>query len=272
MKWEALAPAKFNPFLSVGPPDQRGYHPLRTVFQAISLADTLRLEVASEDSFRCNESLPERNTVTKSLSLSREYADLPPLSIELEKRIPTEAGLGGGSSDAAALLRILLRIPSAGFDTRSAKEVAAAVGADVPFFMMGGRAYGEGYGERLTPLPEPEAPEHLVLIKPPVGVSTPQAYGDLDQLERDWIPYEENAGWYNDFEKVMPSECQLALELLQQHGTQDAVLAGSGSTVVGRFLSEDEARKVAALVPPKIGTAWAVRTLSRDESLWISSF
>src|SRR5256885_14356896 len=100
-----LCPAKINEFLSVGPRDERGYHPIRTIFQAISLFDELTITEAEEDSFACNIDLPERNTLTKALSLVKEFVDVPPLAITLKKEIPTGAGLGGGSSDAAGLLR-----------------------------------------------------------------------------------------------------------------------------------------------------------------------
>src|SRR5205823_4324849 len=100
-----LCPAKINEFLSVGPRDERGYHPIRTIFQAISVFDELTITGAEENSFTCNIELAERNTVTKALSLVKEFVDVPPLAITLKKVIPTGAGLGGGSSNAAGLLR-----------------------------------------------------------------------------------------------------------------------------------------------------------------------
>jgi len=98
-------PAKINEFLAVGPRDARGYHPIRTILQAVGLFDELTISDETEkDTFTCNWDLPERNTITKAWTLGKELAPLPPLSVTLEKRIPIQGGLGGGSSDAAGFL------------------------------------------------------------------------------------------------------------------------------------------------------------------------
>ncbi|HLO99583.1 MAG TPA: 4-(cytidine 5'-diphospho)-2-C-methyl-D-erythritol kinase, partial [Fimbriimonas sp.] len=97
-----LCPAKLNLFLSVGPLDHRGYHPIRTIFQAISLYDELEIERSDKIEFSCDDpSVPEDNTVIKAIRLMQEIADFPPVKVKLTKRIPSQAGLGGGSSDAA---------------------------------------------------------------------------------------------------------------------------------------------------------------------------
>jgi 4-diphosphocytidyl-2-C-methyl-D-erythritol kinase len=103
-------PAKVNTFLSVGPRDARGYHPLRTVFQAVGLFDEVSISTAPHDEIDCDwDGLPTENTLTKSLRLLRELAPIPPLHITLKKRIPSQAGLGGGSSDAAGVIRFARR-------------------------------------------------------------------------------------------------------------------------------------------------------------------
>lgn len=270
-------PAKVNLHLAVGARDARGYHPIRTVFQAIDLCDELRIEPAAQGSFRCDDPhVPPDNTVTKALRLASELVRLPPLRIELIKHIPAESGLGGGSSDAAGLLRALAKIAPIG--QGALHEIAAAVGADVPFFLVGGRALGEGYGERLTLLDDGLA-EWLVVVRPNVGVSTSEAYAKLDALPDRPIPQagSELLPLMNDFERVMPCDCEEWEDRLLVHGAIDALLCGSGSAVFGRFESEARARAAAHLLgeewtrsygpPPPLGPVWVTRTLTRSESL-----
>lgn len=257
-------PAKLNLFLSVGPPDRRGYHPIRSVFQAIDLYDVLRIEPADEDAVVCDDpDVPAENTVTKALRLLREVAPLPPLKVHLSKEIPAESGLGGGSSDAAGLLRAAKRL-APGLPEAELAGIALAVGADVPFFLVGGRARAEGYGERLTPLPDgPD--EWYVVLRPPVGCPTGEMYRKLDEKPRDWADYGE--GLYNDFERVAPCECLDWIERLLTLGARDAGLSGSGSAVFGRFESPEQTRAVAAEVRTHGVRAYACRSLGRVESL-----
>lgn len=264
-----LCPAKVNLFLAVGPVDGRGYHPLRTIFQAISLADELEVEWnVAEPGFFCDDPVvPAENTVTKTLRLLSEIVALPPLRITLTKHVPAESGLGGGSSDAAGLLRIVgLRFS---LPTAELAGIAAAVGADVPFFLMGGTARAEGYGERLTALPD-RPTEWLVIARPPVGCPTGPAYRALDALSYEWRDFPSSDLLYNDFERVAPCESIELTERLQVHGARDAALSGSGSAVFGRFADENAARLAANFVQEEgLGQTWVCRTLSRVESLTI---
>lgn len=270
---EVVCPAKVNLFLAVGPPDASGYHPLRTVFQAVSLVDTLTVGFAEgEDEFTCDwEGLPADNTMTKALRLAREFATIPPLRVHLTKRIPAESGLGGGSSDAAGLLRGIAALLPGYIDARDQREIAAAVGADVPFFLVGGKARGEGYGERLTPLPDGE-PIWLVLARPNVGVSTPDAYRRLDAAPREWHPFPaEGAPPFNDFESVAPPKCHAVAERLRGLGGESACLSGSGSAVFATFASEAAATSAAKAMQAEACQVWAVRTLTRVESLGVDA-
>lgn len=262
----ARCPAKVNLFLAVGPPDATGYHPLRTVFQAVSLYETVRVTTSTVDSFACHGAvLEEDNTVTKAWRLTREYVDLPKLRVELEKGLPSQAGLGGGSSDAAGFLRCAMTLTRGQFDMKSAHEVACAVGADVPFFLVGGMARGEGYGDCLSPMPDSPV-RHLAIVKPEAGVPTSQAYARLDTRPREWRPFPEDP-WtlYNDFELVMPPSCRDLKSRLIEEGAEQALLCGSGSAVFGLFAGESEAQAVASLLG-----GMACRTLTRKESLWTS--
>ncbi len=264
-------PAKINTFLAVGPPDSTGYHPLRTIFQAIDLCDELEIEPATATSISCDwADLPADNTLSKALRLFGEIASVPALAIHLTKRIPAESGLGGGSSDAAGLLRALVQI-CPGVPMDHVEMIAATVGADVPFFLCGGRARAEAYGEKLTPLPD--APAQVVLIaRPASGSGTAGAYRALDQIDRpfaDW-PADDRTT-YNDFERVAAPASLNLINQMHQLGATCAGLSGSGSAVFGYFGNHQEAQNAAEQFGAGVAT-WVTRTLSRQESLWISSF
>lgn len=263
-------PAKINTFLSVGPPDSTGYHPLRTVFQAVSVFDRLFIEPAERDHVDClGMELPATNTLTRSLAFVRELVPVPPLAIKLIKGIPAESGMGGGSSDAAGLLRLLAKLVPGGLPEYFCREVAAAVGSDAPFFLVGGRTVGEGYGEKLTPLPDLPRRE-LVVVKPKEGRATAQAYAELDAQPREWLELDPDA-FYNDFERVAGCASHEATERLLAHGATAAQLTGSGSAVFGVFADAATADAAAqGLRAEGVGAVYRCHTLTREESLWTS--
>ena len=262
-------PAKVNTFLSVGPPDEHGYHPIRTVFQAVSLFDELEIEQSMSDDITCDwPGLPAENTVTKALRLIRELVGIPPLSIRITKRIPSQAGLGGGSSDAAGVIRAAKQLAPDLVSDRFAHEVAVAVGADVPFFLVGGRARATGYGDVLEPQSDVRH-KWLLVVKPESGVDTSEAYKKLDQAQREWERFSDAP--YNDFERVAPFECGMIAERLRDHGATATLLCGSGSAVFGEFESEQGAKAAEKkILGEDIGKTFVVHTLTRQESLWIS--
>ncbi|MCW5941327.1 MAG: 4-(cytidine 5'-diphospho)-2-C-methyl-D-erythritol kinase [Fimbriimonadaceae bacterium] len=275
MRLRAFCPAKVNLFLSVGEPLPNGYHPLWTVFQAVSLGDDLEIETGvSSPRLECDwAGLPAENTLTKALRLYREYTSVPDLSIRLTKRVPAQSGLGGGSSDAAGLLRLIQRVAPAPLGPRELSEIAAAVGADVPFFLVGGRAIGERFGDRLTPLPDGR-PLAFAILRPPIGCSTPTMYARLDERPRKaaFRPIErylaDDPVFGNDFESVAPPECLALIEGLREAGARQAHLCGSGSAVFGVF--PDAATALRAIDPIPEGDApfrSVVRSLSRTASL-----
>src|SRR5579862_589974 len=224
MKLRVYCPAKINLFLSVGPRDSRGYHPLRTIFQAVSLYDFLDvwfdgeerpLEVVGAD-------LPEDNTVAKALRLSREVFAIQPSRVRLEKHIPMQSGLGGGSSDAAGILRALNAVRPV--PQEELEPIASAIGADVSFFLTGGRAKGEGYGDRITPLDDPIDPGWFLIVKPPIGCPTAEMYARLDEQGREWRDWPETDELCNDFELVAPRECLELRDRVIQLGARDAAV------------------------------------------------
>jgi len=237
-----LCPAKINTFLSVGPPDASGYHPIRTEFQTVSLGDEMTIEAGEPEVRFLGAEVPAENTVTKALRLLSELVPLPSLRITVEKRIPMASGLGGGSADAGGLLR-WVRGQFPGVPVAEFAAIAASIGADVPFFLVGGRAFAEGYGERLRSLPSLPA-RWLVLAKPNVDCPTAEMYRALDAKPREFREWREGE-IYNDFERVAPCQSLDLIERIQALGARAAGLSGSGSAVFGFFDSESEANRAA---------------------------
>lgn len=230
------------------------------------------MERAEKDSFFCSSpDVPTENTVTKSWRLAREYVGLPKLKVVLEKNVPSQSGLGGGSSDAAGFLRGLVKITNGRFSQGDAEDVAKAVGADVPFFLVGGRARGTGYGEVLTPLPDGDQ-SHVVIVMPPVTVSTGSAYNAIDSLLHEFLDFPHGEDWgHNDFESVAPPESLAAIKGLRQLGANWAGLSGSGAAAYGCFPDVLAAQHAAEqIIVRQLGKPYLCQTLSRKESLWIS--
>ena len=275
MKVLAKCPAKVNLFLAVGSRDLIGYHPLRTVFLAVDICDEVTIEDSptGADEIVCDwEGLPPDNTLTKSLRLLREMIPGPPLKVELKKNIPDKSGLGGGSSDAAGLLRAVNRGMDNSIERYILEDVAAAVGADVPFFLVGGMAQATGYGEKLVALPDPSE-TWLLIARPSEGVSTVNAFRDLDQMDYEWRDFPADPldprSFYNDFERIAPCESVELAERIEVHGALGSLMTGSGSAVFGLF--PDQKTAINAQNQLRIegfGISWVVRSLGREESLW----
>jgi 4-diphosphocytidyl-2-C-methyl-D-erythritol kinase len=177
-------PAKINLFLEVHSRRPDGFHEIETVLVTIALFDTLHLSVADPgvETVVLGADLPtdDRNLVTKAakLFLSRVAPDAG-VRIRLEKRIPMMAGLGGGSSDAAGVLRGLRDLLKPGLADEDLLPLAAELGSDVPFFLRGGTAVARGRGELIAPAP-PIASTWLVVCRPDFGLSTPAVYGRVE--------------------------------------------------------------------------------------------
>jgi 4-diphosphocytidyl-2-C-methyl-D-erythritol kinase len=238
------AHAKINWTLRVTGKRSDGYHDLETIFQTISLHDTLTFTESDRLSLTCDDpTLPvdETNLVLRAA----RAAGAPPLAIHLEKRIPHGGGLGGGSSDAAATLVAL---------GAARADVALSLGSDVPFFLAGGTAYATGRGEVLTPL-APRDGIALLLVFPQERVSTPDAFRALRRFSpplgldalRDFDPLRDRELLVNDFEEPLFARLPILREYKQRlydAGAAWANMTGSGSTIVGAF--RDEATRDAA--------------------------
>jgi len=270
VKFRATCNAKINLFLSVGSPEPSGYHPVRTIFQSIAFGDEMIVETADSESITfIGAEVPSENTVSKSLRLLREIHNIPPLKIQIDKRVPPESGLGGGSANAGKLMLIVSKIIGRPIDDFFF-DVASVVGADVPFFLVGGTARGEGFGDKLTAEAD-IAQKTVVIIRPAEGISTAAAYAALDAIDRPFTEFPSELPpivAYNDFERVAPCICGEIAERLQTHGAEFAMLSGSGSAVFGLFKDSSTAQRAAERLS-SLGQAIVTQTSTRAESLLV---
>jgi 4-diphosphocytidyl-2-C-methyl-D-erythritol kinase len=276
--------AKVNLRLDVLGKRVDGYHELRTVFQTVSLHDTLRFRASREPRIHLqisgNEALSqeaiEKNLVYRAVAaLQQELeshtgksAGAKGVEILLQKRIPAGRGLGGGSSDAAAALLGYLQFTRTKIAPKKLLQIASCLGADVPFFLLGGRAVGVGKGTEIYPLPDLPAQCLLIVSPRNIHVPTPDAYKWLNASELDsltngtaahklfefcalcWSPQGNSLS--NDFEAAVFERHarlgEIKRELLHR-GASEALLAGSGSAVFGIFPNPAKARRAAVGFP-----------------------
>ncbi|MBA3725725.1 MAG: 4-(cytidine 5'-diphospho)-2-C-methyl-D-erythritol kinase [Armatimonadetes bacterium] len=266
------AHAKINPFLAVGSLRPDGYYEVRTTLQAIDLHDLVDLGQAESLALTCSvpELSGEKNLAWKALRLLSELANVPDVHIHIHKSIPTQAGLGGGSSDAAAIIRGVNYWLGGVLPIRDMLDVAAACGSDVPFFVLGEpRARATGRGEVLTAV-EPLASANLVIAKCARGVSTADAYRRLGEIQRSCVDGLPDAEMHNDFERVADCEVLDLIDSLRSKGASRAHLCGSGSAVFGVFQSAEMAKAVAERLAGE--NVWASVTYTLDafgEPEWI---
>ena len=188
--YDVPAPAKLNLFLHVTGQRADGYHLIQSVFMLIDWCDTLHFELRSDGLIARTDighgltnTLPANDlTVRAAKALQQACGTTSGVQISLEKRIPAEAGMGGGSSDAASCLLALQRLWGVKLPHRELLAIALSLGADVPFFLFGGNAWVQGVGEQMTPVCLPSA--DFLVIKPPLGVSTPTIFTS-PALKRD---------------------------------------------------------------------------------------
>jgi len=269
--------AKINLRLEVLGKRNDGYHELRTVFQTVSLHDTLYfrpsrrpgLSLTIEGNRELSQEAVEKNLVYRAVDALRgEFNERAGVEITLEKNIPAGRGLGGGSSDAAAALLGYLQFLGRKIEPPRLLAIAAGLGADVPFFLLGGRALGISRGDEIYPLPD--VPKFSLLIVSPkeIHVPTPDAYrwlhapqlASLTKGAADHKLYRfcalcwsaQGACLSNDFEPAVFERhhrlAQIKRALLQA-GASEALLAGSGSAVFGIFPSPAKARRAAVGFP-----------------------
>lgn len=287
--------AKINLDLRVLGKRADGFHELRTVFQTISLSD--RLVVRCAPASRTAVTLSDTASIADNLAVKAAHAVLQAagrrarVEMELRKTIPMGAGLGGGSSDAAAVLLALPVLLGAGLRLETLLELAESLGSDVPFFLLGGTAAAIGRGTEIFPLPD-AASRHGIVAAPGVHVSTPQAYralrrGPVAELTnaantsdtRSFQSFawgllrpeggEAEAPGVNDFESVVFRQYPLLQQIrgrLRKLGASPARMSGSGSALFGLFPSPEQAELALEELrrrPLPQGQVFAVRTVGR---------
>ena len=254
------AHAKINTFLAVGELRSDGYHSIGTIIQAIELHDVVKIAPSDIARVRCSDSAldGENNLVAKALRLCSEVVEVPPVEVYVEKNIPTEAGLGGGSSDVATALHLLNRKLHGALDSHIL-NIGIACGSDVPFFIhRHTRAHATGRGEQIQPLPASEV-RQLVIAKPAnTHRSTAGAYRLLDEKKSELN--RNTAEFHNDFERVAPCESLELIVRMAVHGCNPVGLCGSGSAVYG---FTDKSQNVAQAI--HLEGYWAVATSTLTE-------
>ena len=258
---------KINLGLNITERRPDGYHNLQTIFYPVPLYDELKIEsnplapcslplAPIEDVLMlCGNPLEGEvhdNLVLRAVRLLRqEGASVPPLSIDLFKAIPSGAGLGGGSSDAACTVRSLVQLYDLPFSDEQMERLVARLGADCPFFINPRPLYAEGIGDVFTPISLSLEGWFLMLVKPDVHVSTREAYSGVrphqpvySLLETAKLPVGQWAGrMVNDFEESIFSRHPLLAEIkeeLYHQGAAYASMSGSGSTIFGLFRSRPD--------------------------------
>lgn len=265
-----FAPAKINLFLDVIRKREDGYHDLGTLFQTIDAGDTVSANLREDDKITLEYNVPqeypkESDLVYKAALLMQDAYRVPRgVNLYLEKVMPLGAGLGGGSADAAATLRLLNRLWELNLPYEALEELAASLGADVPFLVRGGSAFAEGIGEKLTPI-EPlqlKDDQHLLIATPLDAVPTKDAYAGVPKSGPDrWEAYKagfKSAGGsspvspidfalenvFNSFEISVFPKHPLVEKLKQELvrlGATSVLMSGSGASVFGVFKTKEQA-------------------------------
>lgn len=282
---EIQAFAKLNLTLDILGKREDGYHDLRMVMQSITLADTLTLEENQGEGLRVSANLRFLPTGEKNLAaaaalrfweaLGREQEDL---DIRIEKRIPVCAGMAGGSSDAAAVLRALNQRAGDPFSPKELARLGERVGSDVPYCVLGGTALAEGRGEVLTPLP-PLPRCWVVACKPDFPISTPELFAQADRVKLRRRP--DTAGlvaaleagdlggvarrMYNVFEDVLPARLYTRVAEIKndliQCGALGANMSGSGPTAFGLFDRLEAAQEARACLTQRYRDTFLCETV-----------
>lgn len=272
------APAKVNLVLHVGPRRADGLHPLCSLFASLDLADVITVQQRGPSDTVVCPGVESPNLAARALAAYRAAApaaQLPPLRVEIEKRIPVAAGLGGGSADAAAVLRAANALAGDPLDAGALRGIGAGLGSDVPSQVEPRSALVTGTGEGVEAVDLP--PLWLVLCPQREGLSTAAVYAELDRLRAEGVvPVRESlepgplrelasrsaagvaAGMANDLEEPALSlrpDLGVVLERLREAGAEGARVTGSGPTAFGVFADPDSARAASRSIPGSVMAA-----------------
>jgi 4-diphosphocytidyl-2-C-methyl-D-erythritol kinase len=264
--------AKLNLVLHVGPPQPTGLHVICSLFASLDLADDVLVQPSDgpADTIVC-EGVQGPNLAASALAAFRaEVPSLPPLDVRIDKRIPIAAGLGGGSADAAAVLRVANRLTGEPFDADALRALAAPLGSDVPSQVEPTHALVAGTGEIVEPIALP--PLAAVLVPQEEGLATADVYAQLDRMEgwREQLDIEavraaiesDPSGWDTAFENdLQPAAVAMRPELgvviagLRAAGALVARVSGSGPTCFGLFKDREAAVATAEAMPGALITS-----------------
>jgi len=256
--------------------DQRadGFHNIVTIFQEVNFCDKITIEESKTTSFNTNVDWlsPINNTCIKAVDILKDnYPHIPHFKISLQKNIPTNAGMGGGSSNGTAILKAINKLCILNIEEKKMKELAEKISADSPFFVNGGLQGGEGKGEVLTPIKHSLKDQYILLVMPNIKVQTSDAFMFIKKylvkgqthvklsqmLEELQLNKFSSELFYNDFEmyvfKTHPEIGKIKLEILDL-GAKYASLSGSGSTVFGIFSDKHKAQKAQSFFSPHYST------------------
>ncbi len=278
------AAGKLNLTLDVLGVRPDGYHEMRMLMQTVALFDTVTVSLPETGGWCCTcdvSGVPENgeNLALRAAEVFyAAYGGRPAhLSVHIQKQIPMQGGMAGGSADAAAVLRGLNTLHGSPYPVEHLCQLAQQVGSDVPYCVLGGTALAEGRGERLTPL-DPMPPAWFVLVKPEFSVSTPRLFGELDRNGIDIHPNTERslsclargdleglcACMQNVFQPVLSREYPVIDVLcasLRDMGALAACLTGTGSVVFGVFREEGAALTARDRLQAEGFTAYAVKNV-----------
>ena len=266
--------AKINLGLHVLNAREDGFHNIATIFQELNFCDQITIEESKKMNFNTNVDWLDRtnNTCIKAVKiLQNHYSGLPNFKIFLQKNIPTNAGLGGGSSNGTATLKAINQLCGLNIQEKEMKKFAEKISADSTFFVNGGLQGGEQKGEKLYPIKYSAIDAYILLVMPNIKVQTSDAFmfikkylvkGKTDiklsqMLEEFKLNKLSSELFYNDFEmyvfKTHPEIGRIKLEILDL-GAKYASLSGSGSTVFGIFSDKQKAQKAQSFFSPHYST------------------
>lgn len=262
MKISIKAAAKVNLMLDLTAVLENGYHSIYTVMQSIGLFDTITVKTTDSDkiTLSCSdESMPtdNKNTAWKAAEFFFEHigSETKGVNIHIDKNIPSQAGMAGGSADAAAVIVALDKLFNTNLREEELLSIGEKVGADVPFCILGGTRLCLNKGEVMAKLPDFN-PCYMVIVKPDQGVSTKEAYSNYDSAQ--WIRHPDNEGFLfaattkdfdtmckkaaNVFEQVVEVSDRVKIKsVMRNHNAKLAMMTGSGAAVFGVFVSKQDA-------------------------------
>lgn len=283
----AKAYAKINLTLDVTGVRPDGYHSVEMVMQTVSLHDNVTVSIAEktesgEISLSCNWAflpLDNNNLAYKAAALFYKKTGILQRNTDIfiEKHIPVAAGLAGGSTDAAAVLKLLNELYQTNLSVQALCDMGVELGADIPYCIRGGTMLARGIGEELSPLPAiPNC--HVVLCKPPVSISTKEIYEQIDNAK---IPKKPNTAAMiaaleqSDFNAICANLCNVMeevtirkqgeiiqiKEILKENGANGVLMSGSGPTVYGLFSEENCAKSAANLLTRRFADTFLAKTI-----------